>query len=449
MLVLVAAGLLATAAHTAHEAGWLNSLQGQAFNLEWLVHPGSVRAALLTGMFGLQPRPVWAEVIVWLAYAIPFGVLVVIPRRPKPAGAGAVELQSPISTGGLNPMRRTTILAAAAALAIAVSACGSSSKTASTTGAKKVAIKLTKAGCDPAKLELPAGPTTFEITNDDADAVSEFEVLDGARVLGEKENLTPGLSGTFTITLKPGTYTTLCPGGSTTPKGELIVAGGDSATTMPPRLSAAASNAVATYRDYVESEATKLVTDATAFVNAVKAGDVDEAKRLFPGARTHYETIEPIAESFGDLDPEIDARANDVPAAEFEGFHRIEQQMWEKGTPRRHGARRDELLDDVKELQSRIPDIELEPAQIANGAVELLNEVVEQDHRRGRPLLAHRPLGLRSEPRRRARRVRRAAADRGRGGCRAHDEDREPFTASDDALAKLQRRATATCCTPT
>ena len=33
------------------------SLQGQALNLEWLVHPGSVRAALLTGMFGLQPRP--------------------------------------------------------------------------------------------------------------------------------------------------------------------------------------------------------------------------------------------------------------------------------------------------------------------------------------------------------------------------------------------------------
>ena len=29
----------------------------------------------------------------------------------------------------------------------------------------------------------------------------------------------------------------------------------------------------------------------------------------------------------------------------------------------------------MKDLQSRIPDIELEPAQLANGAVELLNEV--------------------------------------------------------------------------
>jgi high-affinity iron transporter len=81
VLVLVAAGLLATAAHTAHEAGWLNALQGQALDLQWLVDPGSVRAALLTGMFGLQPRPTAAEVIVWLAYAVPFLVLVVVPPR--------------------------------------------------------------------------------------------------------------------------------------------------------------------------------------------------------------------------------------------------------------------------------------------------------------------------------------------------------------------------------
>ena len=85
VLVLVAAGLLAMAAHTAHEATWLNTLQGQALNLEWLVDPGSVQAALLTGMFGLQPRPVYAEVIAWFAYAVPFGLLVLLPPRPKPS----------------------------------------------------------------------------------------------------------------------------------------------------------------------------------------------------------------------------------------------------------------------------------------------------------------------------------------------------------------------------
>jgi high-affinity iron transporter len=83
VLVLVAAGLLASAVHTAHEAGWLDVLQAQAFDLRWLVAPGSVRAALLTGMLGLQPVPTVGETLVWLLYAVPMGLYVLWPaRRP-------------------------------------------------------------------------------------------------------------------------------------------------------------------------------------------------------------------------------------------------------------------------------------------------------------------------------------------------------------------------------
>src|SRR6478752_4018913 len=71
VLVFVAAGLLATAAHTAHEAGWINSLQGQALDLSWLVQPGTVSGSLLTGMLGLQPTPTQIEVAVYLLYAVP------------------------------------------------------------------------------------------------------------------------------------------------------------------------------------------------------------------------------------------------------------------------------------------------------------------------------------------------------------------------------------------
>jgi high-affinity iron transporter len=83
VLVLVAAGLLASAVHTAHEAGWLGILQAQAFDLRWLVAPGSVRAALLTGMLGLQPIPTVGETMAWLLYAVPMGLYVLWPaRRP-------------------------------------------------------------------------------------------------------------------------------------------------------------------------------------------------------------------------------------------------------------------------------------------------------------------------------------------------------------------------------
>lgn len=82
VLVLVAAGLLASAVHTAHEAGWLGILQAQAFDLRWLVAPGSVRAALLTGMLGLQPIPTVGETMAWLLYAVPMGLYVLWPARP-------------------------------------------------------------------------------------------------------------------------------------------------------------------------------------------------------------------------------------------------------------------------------------------------------------------------------------------------------------------------------
>ncbi len=87
VLVLVAAGLLASAAHTAHEAGWVTSLQAQAVDLTWLVQPGTISGSLLTGMLGLQPSPTVIEATVYLAYAVPMTLYVVWPdqlrRRPR------------------------------------------------------------------------------------------------------------------------------------------------------------------------------------------------------------------------------------------------------------------------------------------------------------------------------------------------------------------------------
>lgn len=94
VLVLVAAGLLMTVAHTAHEAGWIDAGQSQALDLSWLVRPGTVLSSLLTGVLGVQPRPTVAEVSVWLVYALPMLAFVAWPRgggrpAPKPAAAPA------------------------------------------------------------------------------------------------------------------------------------------------------------------------------------------------------------------------------------------------------------------------------------------------------------------------------------------------------------------------
>jgi high-affinity iron transporter len=79
VLVLVAGGLVVSALHTAHEAGWLDAGQHRMLDLSWLVQPGSVLASVLTGMLGVQPFPVLAEVVGWLLYVVPLGVYVAWP----------------------------------------------------------------------------------------------------------------------------------------------------------------------------------------------------------------------------------------------------------------------------------------------------------------------------------------------------------------------------------
>jgi len=79
VLVLVAAGLVATTLHTAHEAGWLNAGQGQALDLTWLVVPGSWTSALMTGMLGWQPQPTYIELIGYFAFLIPAAAYVLWP----------------------------------------------------------------------------------------------------------------------------------------------------------------------------------------------------------------------------------------------------------------------------------------------------------------------------------------------------------------------------------
>ncbi len=229
VLVLVAAGLVATTLHTAHEAGWLNAGQAQAFDLTWLVVPGSWTSALLTGMLGWQPQPTVIEVVGYFAYLIPAAIYVLWP-------AG-------FSLRGRARFSHTAGTAVVVLLLVLVLA-GCGAKDAASTGSgasagKNVELKLTDAGCSPATLKLDAGRTTFRVVNAGTGRVSELELLDGKRIIGEKENLVAGLSGTFTLTLQPGTYTLSCPGGTSSATGVLTVGGEAVAGTTDPRLQAA------------------------------------------------------------------------------------------------------------------------------------------------------------------------------------------------------------------
>ena len=120
VLIVVAAGLVMTAVHTANEAGWLNAGQTQAFDLSWLIHPGTALSAVLTGVLGLQVYPVWIEVAAYLAYLVPMLVLTLWPAKKRQAGR-----RQPASTSSPTvPLHEPSIAAqvvAAAPSAAAVS----------------------------------------------------------------------------------------------------------------------------------------------------------------------------------------------------------------------------------------------------------------------------------------------------------------------------------------
>ncbi|WP_027724241.1 iron uptake system protein EfeO [Tuberibacillus calidus] len=133
--------------------------------------------------------------------------------------------------------------------------------------------------------------------------------------------------------------------------------------------------AVKDYKDYVKTQADKLIEATTAFTDAVKAGNIDLAKQKYVDARVYYERIEPIAESFGDLDPKIDARINDVDdPSQWSGFHRLEKALWVDHSLKGMNPVADQLFEDVKALNEKIANLELKPQQIVAGSMELLNE---------------------------------------------------------------------------
>ena len=139
-------------------------------------------------------------------------------------------------------------------------------------------------------------------------------------------------------------------------------------------------NEIITYQDFAINQMDQFVVETEKFVELFKAGDIEGAKAAYAPARMYFERSEPIAESFGDLDPRIDGRLADLEAEgqtmeEWSGYHKLEYALWEQNTTAGYEAVADQLLADVKELYALIQTVEVTPELLVTGAVDLLNEV--------------------------------------------------------------------------
>ena len=286
------------------------------------------------------------------------------------------------------PRRRRGATAAvlAASLALVASGCassGSGSGAKGSTGAAAAAgdksstvkIQITSQGCEPKPASVPAGAVEFDITNSGAAAVTEAELRtnDKAHILGEQENLTPGLSGGFSLTVRPGTYKVNCPGASQpdwTFKVTGTAAGPDWQSN--PQL----TSAVQGYGTYVKQNTADLVTHTQSFCQAISSGNMNQAKELYTPARMYYEKIEPVAEVWGSLDISIDGRwENPVTVkSQFTGFHRIEQMLWQDKSLNGTAAMCSQLVKNEQQLNTLVGSAQYNPLEMASGATDLINE---------------------------------------------------------------------------
>ncbi|WP_016913143.1 iron uptake system protein EfeO [Mammaliicoccus vitulinus] len=133
------------------------------------------------------------------------------------------------------------------------------------------------------------------------------------------------------------------------------------------------------YKAFTAEQLDKFLTDTEKFVDAVKANDIEKAKEIYPKARMYYERSEPVAESFGDLDPKIDARLADMKEEnkekEWSGYHKIEKALWEDNTTENMEPVADQLLKDAKELRAKVDTVDVTPKLMLQGSIDLLNEV--------------------------------------------------------------------------
>jgi iron uptake system component EfeO len=284
-------------------------------------------------------------------------------------------------------VNRLLTAACATTLMVPLAACSlTQSKEPSTKDAQgTINVESSSDACDLTSAKAPSGNVVFKVKNTGSE-VTEFYLYgdDGLRIVGEIENVGPGLSRDLVVRAAPGKYVTSCKPGM---KGQGIrdaftVTDSGKDTDITGVDETTIDAATTQYAAYVKDQSQQLVDQTTAFVAAYKGGQDDEARSLFPHARGHWERIETVAESFGDLDPRMDLREADLEKGqEWTGWHRIEKDLWPPAngykamTDAERAKYADDLLANTKVLDKRVQTLDYTVDQIGNGSKGLLDEV--------------------------------------------------------------------------
>ncbi|MEU7167096.1 iron uptake system protein EfeO [Streptomyces morookaense] len=265
--------------------------------------------------------------------------------------------------------------AAAVAVIAAFTAVSGCAKKSDAKDSETVKVTATDDACEVSKTSFPAGHVTLAVENKGSKVTEVYVYAPDDRIVTERENIGPGTKADITATIKAGSYEIACKPGM---KGDgirqkITVTGGGAQKKSDPEL----DKAVAEYRRYVQEQADESVAAAQKFADAVTSGDLDAAKKAYAPSRTGWERTEPVAESFGDIDPKVDVREDGLEKDQkWTGWHRLEKSLWQdQKITDEDKALAGQLMKDLEDWRKRVGTAELTPTGMANGAKELLDEV--------------------------------------------------------------------------
>ncbi|MFF0158177.1 iron uptake system protein EfeO [Streptomyces sp. NPDC005263] len=270
---------------------------------------------------------------------------------------------------------RLSVVTATAAVAALTAVTGCTEKGSSDSkGDRVINVTATDSKCEISKKEFPAGHVELAIENKGSKVTEVYVLFPDDRIVTERENIGPGTKQKVTAEVKAGDYQIACkPGMKGKGIRQDVKATGGKAVQRDPRL----DKAVAAYRTYVQEQADETLPKAEAFAKAVKDGDLAAAKKAYAPSRIGWERTEPVAESFGDIDPKVDVRADGLEDGQkWTGWHRLEKALWQdKKIGATEKTLADQLITDLTDWRKRVGKADITPTSMANGAKELLDEV--------------------------------------------------------------------------
>lgn len=276
----------------------------------------------------------------------------------------------------MRPVRFSAVATVAAVTALtAVTGCA---EKADAGGDGAVKVTATDTSCEVSKKTFPSGHLQLAVENKGSKVTEVYVLYPDDRIVTERENIGPGTKANITAEIKAGSYEIACkPGMKGDGIRQKVEATGGKAVKRDPELDAA----VASYRQYTLDQAEETLPKAKVFTDAVKAGDVEAAKKAYAESRIGWERTEPVAESFGDIDPKVDLREDGLEEGQdlekdWTGWHRLERSLWQdKKITARDKELADLLIKDLTVWQKKVGTADITPTSMANGAKELLDEV--------------------------------------------------------------------------